>query len=286
MTEKEPTRTWKEIITPENNLLRVDTKEIWRYRDLLWILVKRDVTAIYKQTILGPLWFFIQPVLTTIMYVLIFSRIGKFSTAGIPPVLFYLSGLVLWLYCSECILRTSTFFKDNNAIFSKVYFPRLIVPVAIIFTNLIKLSIHLALFFLVYTFYLFSDSSIQPNASAILFPLLIFMIGILGLGMGIIISSLTTKYKDLVHLVGFGVQLMMFASPVLFPLSSFDGSRLKFLIMANPMTGIIETFRYGFLGTGEINYALLAYDISFIFSLLLLGIITFNTVEKDFVDTI
>ncbi len=286
MSEKELTRAWKEVITPENNLLKVDTKEIWRYRDLLWILVRRDITAIYKQTILGPLWFFIQPVLTTIMYVLIFSRIGKFSTAGIPPVIFYLSGLVLWLYFSECILRTSTFFKDNNAIFSKVYFPRLIVPIAIILTNLIKLSIHLVLFFLVYAFYLFSDTSFQPNASAFLFPFLIFMIGILGLGMGIIISSLTTKYKDLVHLVSFGVQLMMFASPVLFPLSSFDGSSLKLLIMANPMTGIIETFRFGFLGTGEINYVLLGYDLFFIVSLLAIGIFTFNTVEKDFVDTI
>ncbi len=286
MVKEESIRSWKEIITPANNLLKVDTKEIWRYRDLLWILVRRDITAIYKQTILGPLWFFIQPVLTTIMYVLIFSRIGKFSTAGIPPVIFYLSGLVLWLYFSECILRTSTFFKDNNAIFSKVYFPRLIVPLAIIFTNLIKLSIHLALFFLVYAFYLLSDTIIQPNASALLFPLLILMIGFLGLGMGIIISSLTTKYKDLVHLVSFAVQLMMFASPVLFPLSSFDGSPLKLLIMANPMTGIIETFRYGLLGIGKLNYALLGYDISFIISLLVIGIITFNAVEKDFVDTI
>jgi lipopolysaccharide transport system permease protein len=286
MKEMEHTRIWKEIITPEKNLLKVDIKAIWQYRDLLRILVKRDITAIYKQTILGPLWFFIQPVLTTIMYVLIFSRIGKFSTSGIPPVIFYLSGLVLWLYFSECILRTSTFFKDNNAIFSKVYFPRLIVPVAIVFTNLIKLSIHLLLFFMIYAFYLFSDASILPNTSALLFPLLIMMTGMLGLGMGIIISSITTKYKDLVHLLSFGVQLMMFASPVLYPLSSFEGSPLKVFIMANPMTGIIEAFRFGFLGTGHISFALIGYDIVFIVSMLAIGIITFNTVEKDFVDTI
>lgn len=279
-------KKWRETITSNDNLLRLNVKELWQYRDLLVMLVRRDFLAIYKQTILGPLWFILQPALTTIMYVLVFSRVGKFPTNGISPVLFYLSGLVLWLFFSECILRTASFFKENTAIFSKVYFPRLIVPFSMVITNIIKLAIHLILFILVYAYFFITDPSIRPTIYILLFPLLIIMIALFGLGMGIIVSSLTTRYKDLVHLVNFGVQLMMFISPVIFPLSSFEGSPLQWVILANPMTGIIEGFRYGFLGIGQLNAGLLLYDIACIVSLFILAILTFNSVEKSFVDNI
>lgn len=277
---------WKEIITPNNSLFTLNFRELWTFRDLILLLIKRDITAVYKQTILGPLWFLIQPVLTTVMYVLIFTKVGKFSTGGVPPVLFYLSGLVMWLYFSECILRTASFLKDNNAIFSKVYFPRLIVPIALVLTNLVKLSIHLLLFFLVLLYYSITDQAIRINSTALLFPALIIMSGLLGLSLGIIISSLTTKYKDLIHLVSFGVQLLMFMSPVIYPLSSFENSPLKNLIMANPMTGIIEAFRYAFLGNGHLSYGLLAYDLLCILFFLFIGILLFNSVEKNFVDNV
>jgi lipopolysaccharide transport system permease protein len=279
-------KKWRETITSDNSLLRLNIGELWQYRDLLVMLVRRDFLAIYKQTILGPLWFILQPALTTIMYVLVFSRVGKLSTNGVSPVLFYLSGLVLWLFFSECILRTASFFKDNTAIFSKVYFPRLIVPFSMVLTNTIKLGIHLFLFLMVYIYFMVTDPSIRPNIYAFLFPVYIGMIGIFGLGMGIMVSSLTTRYKDLVHLVNFGVQLMMFISPVIFPLSSFAGSPLQWVILANPMTGIIEGFRYGFLGAGQFNPGLLLYDVACIIGLFLLALLTFNSVEKSFVDNI
>jgi len=244
MSQHELKRTWREIITPQNNIFSLNLKEIWNYRDLLFILVRRDILAIYKQTILGPIWFFLQPVLTTITFVVVFARVGKLPTSDLPPLLFYLSGLVLWSYFSECILRTSTFFKDNNPILSKVYFPRLIVPLSLVMTNLVKLSIQLLVFLLVYICFLVKSPDVRPNAYALLFPLLILLIAGLGLGTGMMISSLTTRYKDLSHLTTFGVQLAMFASPVIFPLSGFGNGSYRLLIMANPMTGIIETFRY------------------------------------------
>ncbi|MFM9907734.1 MAG: ABC transporter permease [Chitinophagaceae bacterium] len=285
-TAMSETGYWREIITPRHSLFSLRIREIWNYRDLLLILIRRDIIAVYKQTILGPLWFFIQPLLTTITYVLIFSRIGKLSTASLPPVIFYLSGLILWQYFSECILRTATFFKDNSQILTKVYFPRLIIPLSLILTNLVKFGIQLLLFFVIYGYYVSTDSFIKPNAAAFLFPVLILLTGLLGLGMGVIISSLTTRYKDLIHLLAFGVQLLMFASPVIFPLSSFANTKLKYLIMANPMSGIIEAFRYGFLGKGYFSWELLAYDTTCILFFLGAGIFLFNSVEKSFVDTI
>ena len=279
-------RKWKEIITPDNNIFSVNIKEIWEYRDLLFILMRRDILSIYKQTILGPLWFFLQPILTTITFVIIFSRVAKLSTSGLPPVLFYISGVVMWSYFSECILRTSSFLKDNTGILSKVYFPRLIVPLSLVLTNLVKFSIQILLFFLIYTYFVVTTDGIQANLYALLFPFLILLIAGLGLGFGMIISSLTTKYKDLVHLTTFGVQLMMYTTTVIFPLAGYQDSKYKILIMANPMTGIIETFRYGFLGTGEFSWGLLGYDAAFITFFLVVGIFTFNSIEKNFVDTI
>jgi lipopolysaccharide transport system permease protein len=277
---------WREVLTPKNNIFSLNLKEIWDYRDLLFILVRRDILAIYKQTLLGPLWFFLQPVLTTITYVIIFSRVAKLSTSGLPPALFYLSGLVLWSYFAECIIRTSTFFKDNSQILTKVYFPRLIIPLSLVLTNLVRFSIQLALFILVYLYFYFTGAAIQPNATIFLFPVLILLIGLLGLGLGMMISSLTTKYKDLIHLLTFGVQLLMFTSTVIFPLSGFSNSGYAALVKANPMTGIIETFRYGILGNGYFSWGLLEYDAACVLLFLFLGIIIYNSIEKSFADNI
>jgi lipopolysaccharide transport system permease protein len=281
-------RTWREVITPQNNIFSLNLKEIWNYRDLLFILVRRDILAIYKQTILGPLWFFLQPILTTVTFIVVFARVGKIYNSDLPPLLFYLSGLVLWSYFSECVLRTSSFFKDSNPILSKVYFPRLIVPLSLVMTNLVKLAIQLCLFILIYIYFLLRTPTVRPNAFALLFPLLILLIAGLGLGTGMIISSLTTRYKDLSHLTTFGIQLLMFVSPVIFPVSNYLNGNYRLLIMANPMTGIIEAFRYGFLGKsyGYFSWGLLGYDAACMVFFLLLGILSFNAVEKSFIDSI
>jgi lipopolysaccharide transport system permease protein len=276
----------QETITAKQSLFNVNFRELWNYRDLMMLFARRDIIAVYKQTIFGPAWFFLQPLLTTIVYVIVFSRIGKLSTNTLPPIIFYLSGLVLWQYFSECIIRTSSFLKDNSQILSKIYFPRLILPLSLTLTNLVKLSIQLILFFVVYIYFLLTDGNVQPNAAIALFPFLILLTGMLGLGSGILISSLTTKYKDLSHLVNFGVQLLMFVSPVIFPFTSFENNKWRLVILANPMSGIIEAFRFGFLGKGYFNWYLLAYDTGFILLLLVIAIISFNFVEKTFVDTI
>lgn len=279
-------RTWKEVIKPGNSLFALNLKELWDYRDLLMIFVRRDILAIYKQTILGPLWFVLQPVLGTVFYILIFSRAAGISTDGIPAVLFYLSGLAIWGYFSECITRTSNFLKDNTAILSKVYFPRLILPLSLITTNLVKFGIQLLTFFAVYFYFLFfkKEAAIQATGHIFLLPVLVLMTGLLGFGMGLIVSSLTTRYKDLVHLISFGVQLLMFASSVVLPLSIFP-QRFQTIMKLNPMTGIIEAFRYGFLGKGFFSWELLAYDAACVIVIVLAGIVTFNSVEKSFVDT-
>lgn len=282
----ETDRNWKEIITNKTNLWSLNYKEIWEYRDLLFIWMRRDILSIYKQTILGPIWFILQPILTTIIFIFIFSRVGKFSTVGLPPVIFYLSGIIIWSYFSECLTKTATFFKDSTAIFSKVYFPRLIIPLSLVLTNLVKFSIQFLLFIAVYLYFLSTGSSLHPNICLLLIPLLLVLIAGLGLGAGIIISSLTTRYKDFVHLITFGVQLMMFVSPVLFPVAGIEDNNYKKIILANPITGIIEAFRFGFTGKGYFSWQLLGYDAACMLLLLFIGIIIFNAVEKDFVDTI
>ena len=277
---------WKDIISSETNIWRLNIKEIWDYRDLLIIFTKRDISAIYKQTFLGPAWFFLQPALTTIVYLVVFSKAGKISTGNMPPILFYVSGLVLWMYFSDCVLKTASFLKDNSGILTKVYFPRLIIPLSIVITNLIKLGIQLALFLCVYIYFLVKEPSIRPNLYLLLVPYLIILLGILGLASGIIVSSLTTKYKDLSHLITFAIQLLMFASPVIFPFSSLPDGWLKNLLMANPVSGIIEAFRFGFSGQSGLNGGLLLYDTILIFFLLFLSIVVFNSIERKFVDTI
>jgi len=276
---------WSEVISPDDSLLNLKLREVWRYRDLLMLLVRRDFVATYKQTVLGPVWFFLQPVLTTLTFTLIFGRIARLSTDGLPMILFYLSGITLWNYFAECLNRTATVFKDNAAVFGKVYFPRLIVPLSIIVSNLVKLGIQLLLFLIVWGYYIGVGANIHPTGGLFILPLLVIMMGGLGLGFGMIISALTTKYRDLIFLLTFGVQLLMYATPVIYPLSSI-GPKYQWLLLANPMTPIIEAFRYGFLGAGTFNGIYLCYSAGCMLLILFLGTVVFNQVERTFVDTV
>jgi lipopolysaccharide transport system permease protein len=278
--------TWTEIIRPSSGNLNLNIGDVWRYRDLLVLLVRRDFIATYKQTVLGPIWFFLQPILTTIMFTVVFGHIAGIPTDGVPMLLFYLAGYTLWNYFSECLNKTATVLKDNADIFGKVYFPRLVMPVSIILSNLIKLGIQLVLFVLVWAFYLITTNLIHPNAGMLLLPVLIIMMGGLGLGLGMIITSMTTKYRDLVFLLTFGVQLLMYATPVIYPLSNIHNRSYRLLIMANPMTSIIETFRNIFLGSGSLSWMGLAYSFCFMVVVLLAGSVIFNKVEKSFMDTV
>ena len=277
-------------IVIESNHKRFDLNlaTLWHYRDLLMILVKRDFISFYKQTLLGPIWFFVQPLFTTLTYIVIFGNIANVGTDGLPQALFYLSGITLWNYFSDCLLKTSTVFRDNSNIFSKVYFPRLIIPLSIIISNLIKFVVQFLLFlgFLFYYYY-FQGFQVQLHLLDVLllFPLLIIAMAFLGLGLGLIISALTTKYRDLSFLVTFGIQLMMYTTTVIYPLSITPGKFRK-LIAINPMTGVIETFRNIFLGKGEISFDTLGYSLIFTIAALLLGLLIFNKVEKNFIDTI
>lgn len=279
------TKAWDTLIVPTSSTFNFHFSEVWRYRDLLLLLVRRDFVAFYKQTIFGPLWFFIQPIFTTIIFTVIFSRLAGISTEGIPPPLFYLSGTVAWNYFADCLTKTSTVFRDNASIFGKVYFPRLIMPLSIVVSNLIKFAVQFLLFVAVFFYYLFTEDQINPNAYLLLFPVVIVFMALFGLGLGLIITALTIKYRDLAFLVAFGVQLAMYATPVIYPLSAAPAS-FKNIIELNPLTGLIETFRYGFLGTGEFYLGTFLYSIVSTIVVLLLGIVVFNKVEKNFVDTV
>lgn len=271
-------------IKPQNSVFNLHLKDVWEYRDLLWLLVRRDFVSFYKQTILGPLWFFIQPIFTTIVFTVIFSSLAKLSTNGAPPALFYLAGTVAWNYFSDCLTKTSTVFKDNANIFGKVYFPRLIMPLSIIFSNLVKFGVQLILFALMLLYYLF-EHRVQPNWYILLFPLIVVLMAILGLGIGLIVTALTTKYRDLVFIVTFGMQLLMYATPVIYPLAAAP-AKYRTIIILNPMSGLIETFRYGFLGTGQFYSGAFAYSVAASIIIFLIGLIVFNKVEKNFVDTV
>lgn len=286
-TEVPSETAWLETITPSTNVWSLRLREIWNYRDLLTIWIRRDILSVYQQTILGPLWFLVQPVLTTLVYVIVFSRIGGFTTMDVPPIVFYMSGVVLWSYFSDCILKTSSFLKDSAGVLSKVYFPRLIIPLSIVISNLVKLGIQLLLFLAVYLFFFFTGSgTLSPTPHLLLLPVLVAMIGALGFGTGTLVASLTSKYKDLMHLITFGVQILMFVSPVFFPLAQVKEGIFRTFLLINPMSGIIETFRYAFIGKGVLDWSLLAYDAIFIAGFLVLSVVVFNTIEKDFVDSI
>lgn len=249
------------------------------------LFVRRDFVSTYKQTILGPIWFFIQPLLTTITYVIIFGNVAKLSTDGMPMLVFYLAGITVWNYFSQSLTSVSTVFTANAQIFGKVYFPRLTMPLSIVLSNLVRFAIQFGLFLLVWLYYLIKGSTMQPNSLILLTPLLVVLMGLLSLGLGMIFSALTTKYRDLAMLLTFGIQLLMYAAPVIYPLSSVP-ARYKWIILANPMSSIVETFRYAFLGSGSFNWLYLGYSALTTFVILLIGTIIFNKVEKSFTDTV
>lgn len=279
-------RKWSLVIKPKTPLLQLHLADLWRYRDLLFLFVKRDFSASYKQTILGPLWFLIQPLLSTFMFVIIFDRVAGIPTAGIPSSVFYLSGLVLWNYFAACLNNTAVTFTTNSNIFSKVYFPRMIVPMANVISALVSFGIQFSILLVFIVYHIFASSlTVQLNAYMLLMPFLLILVALLGLGMGLIVSSLTAKYRDLVHLIAFGVQLLMYATPVIYPLSFVEG-KYKLFILANPITPLIEVFRFALLGVGEFRVGYLIYSICVVLIILFLGAITFNKVEKNFIDTI
>jgi len=276
---------WDLVIQPKSKWYDLRLGEIFRFKDLLFLFVRRDFVSLYKQTILGPLWFFIQPIITSLTFTVIFGNLAQISTDGLPQVLFYMCGVTLWSYFSDTLTKTSDTFTANASIFGKVYFPRMIVPLSVVVSNLIKFGIQFILFIIIWLFYLFTTEKVHPNATLLLVPFLIILMGFLGLGFGIIISSLTTKYRDLKFLVVFGVQLMMYASPIVYPLSIVP-ENYKWLILSNPVTSIIETFKYAFLGVGEFSWLYLAYSFAFTLILFFIGLIIFHRVEKSFMDTV
>lgn len=278
---------WSTVIKPRTGLFDVNFKEIWQYRDLCSLFVKRDIITQYKQTILGPAWFFIQPILTTVMYMVVFGGIAGISTDGLPQPLFYLAGICLWQYFSECLNKTSTTFVTNANIFGKVYFPRLIVPLSTVISCLVRLFIQLLLFIAVYLYYvIFTDVRIAPNIYILLFPVLVIMLAGLSLGFGILFSSMTTKYRDLTLLLSFFVQLWMYATPIIYPLSTITNEKLKLVMSLNPLTSIVETFKYGVLGEGSFSWWSLGYSFGFMVLLLGIGIVIFNRVQRSFMDTV
>lgn len=277
---------WTEVIEPRGSLFQLRLRDVWNYRDLLTLLVRRDFVATYKQTILGPLWFFIQPLFTTITYTFIFGQVAGLSTDGVPKMLFYMAGITLWNYFAECLNKTSTVFRDNASVFGKVYFPRLVMPLSIVVSNLIKLGIQFALFLGFMVYFFLDGASIQLQWALLpLLPVLVLIVAAQGLGFGMIISSMTTKYRDLVFLLQFGVQLLMYATPVIYPLSSIP-EQYQWIISLNPMTAMIEIFRHIFLGSGSLDMGLLLYSTLFSVGVMLLGTVIFNRVERDFMDTV
>ena len=278
----------EEIIIPKKNLFDVNLKEIWQYKDLLFLFVRRDFVATYKQTVLGPLWFIIQPIFTTLIFTLIFGKLASIPTDGLPPILFYMCGITCWNYFSESLSKTSNTFTSNANIFGKVYFPRLLVPISIIISNMVKFAIQWFIFLFVLSYYYFSGAQANPNITIAFLPILLMLMAGLGLGFGILISSLTTKYRDFQFLVVFGVQLFMYATPIVYPISLAKEKlgTFSWIALANPMSSIVEAMKYAFLGQGQFSWAHLTYSFIFMILLLIVGIITFNKVEQNFMDTV
>ena len=277
-------------ISPKKTWTGLNFKEVWKFRDLLIMFVRRDFVSVYKQTILGPIWFFIQPVLTTVTFVFIFGNLAQLSPDGLPKILFFMSGIVCWNYFSECITSTATTFTKNAGIFGKVYFPRIIAPLSVVISNLIKFGIQFILFLAIYFYFiLFKGFEFHANIWILAFPVLLILMAMLGLGFGLIITALTTKYRDLSFLITFGVQLLMYATPVVYSLDKLTqkmGDQYRWVIELNPMTPIIEAFRFGFFGEGSISISGLIYCTVFSITLFLLSWIVFNRVEKNFMDTV
>ena len=279
---------WLFEITPKTSLLDLNLKEVWRYRDLLFLFVKRDVITVYKQTILGPLWYIVQPLFTSIIFTLVFNNIAEISTGTIPPFLFNLAGITAWSYFRDCLTNTSDTFKKNESIFGKVYFPRVIMPMSIVVSNLLKFGIQFLIFIFFYIIYAYKGMEIQLSLDLLYLPFLIISMGMLGLGLGMIISSMVTKYRDLTFLVSFGVQLLMYLSAVMYPLEIVRQKMPKYawIVEYNPMTTVIETFRNIILGTGSVSVIQIVYLLATAIVVFLVGLIIFNKTEKTFIDTI
>jgi len=277
---------YKLVITPHHKLWSVDFREIWRYRDLIELFVKRNIVVQYKQTILGPLWYIIQPILTVIMNMVVFGGIAKMSTDGLPQAIFYMAGNVCWFYFADCLNQTSSTFRTNASMFGKVYFPRLVVPIATVISNLLRFGIQIGLFIAFYLYFFFNGADICPNWAILLIPIFVVMIAGLGLGFGILVSSMTTKYRDLTILFTFIVQLWMYATPIVYPISTIPGGTLRTLIMLNPMSSIIEAFKYATLGQGYFSWLALGYSFTFMTILLIIGVVVFNKVQRSFMDTV
>ncbi|MDB5191555.1 MAG: transporter permease [Segetibacter sp.] len=277
---------WDLIIEPKSKLFEFQLKEVWKYRDLLFLFVRRDFVSQYKQTILGPLWHLIQPLFTTLMFLLVFGQIANITTDGIHPILFYMSGITIWNYFSSCLNATSNTFVANAGIFGKVYFPRLVLPLSSVFSNIIKFAIQFALLVLMMVYFKLIGTDINLNWTLGILPVLVIMMAALGLGLGIIISSLTTKYRDLTFLIGFAVQLLMYATPIAYPLSFLQNKSYVAWIKWNPLSPIVESFRYALFGSGTFSPSGLLYSGAFILVTLVIGLIFFNKVEKSFMDTI
>lgn len=275
---------WTEVIGPSASLFSVNLKEVWRYRDLVLLLVKRDFVTYFKQTILGPIWFFINPIFTTLIYTFVFGNIAGISTDGAPKIAFYLSGIVLWNYFSTSLTATAGVFTTNANIFGKVYFPRLIMPLSIVVSNLMQFGIQFLLFLCVVIYFMISGE-LQPNLWVLITPFLVMLMSAFALGAGMILSSLTTKYKDVAMLLSFGVQLFMYATPVIYPISAMP-EKLKPFVALNPLAGIFECFKYAFLGVGDFEGGMLIYSTVFISVLLVAGTLIFNKVQRGFMDTI
>lgn len=281
----EEEKNWTLEIRAKRHLFDINFKELWRYKDLIFLFVRRDFVAQYKQTILGPLWFIIQPLLTTLMFTVVFGNIAGISTDGLPKMLFYMTGITAWNYFANSLRATSNTFVANAGIFGKVYFPRLVIPISVVISGLIQFGIQF-LFLIAFMIYFgITGANFSPNIYVLFIPVLIFFMAGLGLGFGIIISSLTTKYRDLTNLVGFGIQLWMYASPIIYPLSKIP-EKYKFFILANPITPIIEAFKYCLLGTGDFSFAYLLYSFGFMIFVLFVGILLFNKIEQSFMDTV
>ncbi|GGZ81095.1 ABC transporter permease [Algibacter mikhailovii] len=277
---------WLYTISSKKKLIDFNFKEIWQYRDLLLLFVKRDVITVYKQTVLGPLWYVIQPLFTSVIFTLVFNTIANIDTGGIPPFLFNLAGVVSWNYFKECLTGTADIFKKNQAIFGKVYFPRVIMPLSIVLSNLIKFGIQLTIFVVFYLYFITQGSTVRPNMFVLFFPVIVLVMGLLGLGLGMIISSMVTRYRDLSFLLTFGVQLLMYISLVTLPYSLFADNSFAWAVDYNPMAYVIEFSRYVLLGEGTTSLFGVVYTLVFAVSVFLLGILIFNKTEKSFIDTI
>ena len=279
-------QTWTTVIKPHSKLWEIDFKEIWKYKDLWAMYIKRDITTMYKQTILGPLWFLIQPAITTIMYMVVFGGIAGIPTDGIPQPLFYLAGICIWQYFADCLNKTYATFLSNAGVFGKVYFPRIIAPMASVTSNLVKFGVQLFLFLIVYIYFVIQGTNVHPNITILLFPVLVFMLAGFGLGFGMIVSSLTTKYRDLTILFSFIVQLWMYGTPVIYPLSTITNEKLLLAMKLNPITAIVETFKYSTLGAGTFSLYLLGYSFLCMVVVFFIGLVMFNREQRSFMDTV